>query len=99
MRETLAAMAAVVVEADLERQRFQEGIEIANIVLEHDPTFAYMLAKRGSAFAAQIETEFVQKYPRPADIPSSLGPRYQVLQERNLSDFAKAEALGWREDQ
>lgn len=98
-RETLAAMAAVVVEADLERQRFQEGIEIANIVLEHDPTFAHMLAKRGSAFAAQIETEFVQKYPRPADIPSSLRPRFQVLQERNLSDFAKAEALGWREDQ
>ncbi|WP_354116135.1 transglutaminase family protein [Bradyrhizobium sp. LA7.1] len=98
-RETLAAMAAVVVEADLERQRVQEGIEIANIVLEHDSTFAYMLAKRGSAFAAQIETEFAQKYPRPADIPSSLRPRYQVLQERNLSDFAKAEALGWREDQ
>lgn len=98
-RETLAAMAAVVVEADLERQRFQESIEIANIVLEYDPTFAHMLAKRGSAFGAQIETEFVQKYPRPADIPPPLRPRYQVLQERNLSDFAKAEALGWREDQ
>lgn len=98
-RETLAAMAAVVVEANLERQRFQEGIEVADTILEHDPTFAYMLAKRGSAFADQIETEFVQKYPRPTDIPLALRPRYQMLQARNFADFAKAEALGWREDQ
>lgn len=98
-RETLAAMAAVVVEADLERQRFQEGVEIADIILEHDPTFAYMLAKRGGAFAEQIETEFVRKYPTPTDIPPALRPRYRMLQERNLADFAKAEALGWREDQ
>jgi regulator of sirC expression with transglutaminase-like and TPR domain len=98
-RETLTAMAAVVVEADLERQRFGEGIDIADIILERDPTDVYMLAKRGSAFAGQIETEFVQKYSRPMDIPLALRPRYQMLQERNDSDFAKAEALGWREDQ
>jgi regulator of sirC expression with transglutaminase-like and TPR domain len=98
-RETLVAMAAVVVEADLERQRFQEGIEIADVILEHDPSDVYILAKRGTAFAGLIETEFAQKYPRPVDIPPALRPRYQMLQGRNDSDFAKAEALGWREEQ
>jgi regulator of sirC expression with transglutaminase-like and TPR domain len=98
-REMLVAMAEIVVEADLERQHFQEGIDIADILLKHDPTDAFMLAKRGTGFAGQIETEFVRKYPTPIDIPLALRPRFQMLQERNDSDFAKAEALGWREDQ
>ena len=82
----VAAMAEVVVEADLERQRFQECIDIADIILEHDPTSVYMSAKRGSAFADQIETEFVQKYPRPIDIPPALRPRFWPSSPRRSTE-------------
>jgi hypothetical protein len=92
-------MAAEVVEADLEQRRLQEAIDVADIILQYYPNFAYVMAKQGTAYALQIQVEFADKYPRPIDIPTDLRPRYQLLREKNLPSFASAEALGWREDQ
>jgi len=99
IRETLAAMAAVVLEADVDQRRSQEGIDVADVILEYYPNFTFAMAMQGAAYAFQIQAEFVDKYPRPIDIPPPLLPRYQMLLERNLSSFARAEALGWREDE
>ena len=98
-RETLAAMAAEVLEAGLEQGRPQEAIDVGDIILQYYPNFAYAMVKQGTAYAVQIQMEFADKYPRPIDIPADLRPRYQMLQERNLASFARAEALGWREGQ
>lgn len=98
-RETLAAMATEVLEADLERRRPQEAVDVADVILQYYPTFAYAMVKQGTAYAVQIQMEFADRYPRPIDIPPELRPRYQMLQEKNLAAFERAEALGWRDDQ
>jgi hypothetical protein len=91
-------MSVVVLDAAVRRERFQEAVDIAEVILESYPNFAHAMVKQGTAYGGLMQKEFVDKYPRPIDIPAALLPRYRLLAERNLSAFAKAEDLGWREE-
>ncbi len=96
-RETIAEMATTVMDYLLDEHRYQEAIEIADVILAILPRDAYTMVKKGSAFAGQLQVEFIDKYPNPALIPSTLRPRYQMLAAANEKAFKDAEALGWRE--
>ncbi len=98
-RETLAAMATIVLESDIEQRRGYEAVDVADVILQYYKNFAYAMVEQGTGYALQMQTEFADKYPRPFDIPPALLPRFQMLQQQNLSAFARAEALGWREDE
>jgi regulator of sirC expression with transglutaminase-like and TPR domain len=96
-QETLAVMATTLLEDLLAKERYEEAIEIADMLLEQHPRYAYVLGKKGSAYFNLIRTEFVEQYPTMAAVPLHLRARYQHLGAMNAASFQKAEAMGWRE--
>lgn len=53
------------------------------------------MVRKGSAIAAIMKTEYMDKYPIPTLIPPNLRPRYISLVAANEKAFADAETLGW----
>jgi hypothetical protein len=96
-KEAVAVMAGVVLEYYLAAQRYHDVIDAAGIILEYYPNDVPAILDHADAAARLIDTEFKQKYPNPRDIPADLLPTYILLADQNHEDFAKAEALGWRE--
>lgn len=96
-RETIAEMATTVMDYLLDQRRYQEAIDVADVILGVVPRDAYTMVKKGSALAGQLQVEFIDKYPNPATIPATLRPRYQMLAAANAKAFKGAEALGWQE--
>jgi regulator of sirC expression with transglutaminase-like and TPR domain len=96
-REAVALMATTVMEFLMTEGRFQEAVEVAEVILQHYPRDGHTMVKLGSAFAELMRTEFVELYPDPALIPPALRARYALLAQRNRQMFQAAEALGWEE--
>lgn len=96
-REAVALMATTVMEFLMTEGRFQEAIEVAEVILQHYPRDGYTMVKLGSVYAELMRTEFVERYPNPALIPPPMRARYAMLAQRNQQMFQAAEALGWEE--
>jgi regulator of sirC expression with transglutaminase-like and TPR domain len=94
-RESIALMANTVVEWLIEESRYQDAIDVADVILEHYPKDVHTLVARASAHGGLLETEFMAIYRTPAAIPASLQPRYRQLAAANAEGFAKAESWGW----
>jgi regulator of sirC expression with transglutaminase-like and TPR domain len=94
-RETIAHMAASVLDFLMAERRYQEAADVANAMLAVNPRDAYALVKKGTAMGEMMKAEFRDKYPVPALIPPALRPRYAMLAAANDKAFRDAEALGW----
>jgi regulator of sirC expression with transglutaminase-like and TPR domain len=94
-QETIALMSTILIEYFLSVGRNDDAIEVADEILSVDPKDGFTMVKKGTAIAAIIKTEFMDKYPIPALIPPDLEPRYRELAAENDKAFADAEALGW----
>ena len=94
-RETIAVMASTVTEWLMSQGRYQEVIEVADVLLKYYPKDIHAVLSRGSAYGELMRTEFVERFPTPAAIPPSLRPRYQMLATQNATAFQQAEAWGW----
>ncbi len=94
-RETIAQMAASVLDYLMAERRYQEAADVADAMLAVNPRDAYALVKKGSAMGELIRIEFHDEYPDPARIPSELRNRYSMLAAANEKPFREAEALGW----
>jgi len=94
-RETIAQMAASVLDFLMAERRFQEAADVADAILAASPRDAYAMVKKGSAVGELMKAEFVDKYPSPALIPPALRSRYALLVAANEQAFRDAEALGW----
>ncbi len=94
-RESIAVMASTVTEWLMSEGRYDEVIEVTDVLLEYYPKDIHALLSRGSAHADLLRTEFVERYPTPAAIPPSLHSRYRMLATQNAIAFQQAEALGW----
>ena len=94
-RETIAVMASTVTEWLMSEGRYEEAIEVADVLLEYYPKDIHAVLSRGSAYGELMRTEFVERFPTPAAIPPSLRPRYQMLATQNAAAFQQAEAWGW----
>lgn len=94
-RETIAVMASTVTEWLMSQGRYQEAIEVADVILEYYPKDIHAVLSRGSAYGELMRTEFIGRFPTPAAIPPSLQPRYQMLAMQNAAAFQQAEAWGW----
>lgn len=94
-RETVAAMALSVLDFLLVERRYQEAQDVADAILAASPRDAYAMAKKGSAAAGLMQTEYHERYPDPALVPPALHARYRMLAEANEKAFRDAEALGW----
>jgi regulator of sirC expression with transglutaminase-like and TPR domain len=95
-RESVAEMANTVVDTMMEQQRWQDAIDVADVILSVNPRETYTLVKRGSAYGQLLKLEFIDRYPTPAAIPTPLRDRYRMLASENDSSFRQADALGWK---
>jgi regulator of sirC expression with transglutaminase-like and TPR domain len=96
-RETLAVMAATVLEALFAEGRYAEAIELADVIIAQHPQYAFALVKKGAAYFHLLRTEFIEKYPNMSAVPPHLRARHHHLSAMNAAYFREAEALGWRE--
>jgi regulator of sirC expression with transglutaminase-like and TPR domain len=94
-RETVAQMAASVLDFLMVERRYGEAADVADAMLAVNPRDSYALVKKGSAMAGMLQSEFQAKYPTPASIPPALRARYARLAAANDKAFRDAEALGW----
>lgn len=98
-REAVALMASTVMEFLMTESRFQEAIEVAEIILQHCPRDGYTMVKLGTAYAELMRVEFFERFPNPVLMPPALRTRYAMLAQRNQQMFQAAEALGWQPPQ
>lgn len=94
-REAVAHMASTIVDFLMVERRFQEAVEVAEVILRHYPRDGYTLVKLGSAYGELMRVEFIERFPIPAMIPHALRQRYMIFAGQNLRAFQAAEALGW----
>lgn len=97
-REAVAVMASVVLEHLYGRERYQDVIAVADVILPHNPRNEQGLLIAASAYAQLIQREFASVYSSPLLIPPWQRPRYLMLNARNEALFAHVEALGWAPD-
>ena len=94
--ETIVVMATVLVEYYIDTGKYQEAIQLAEILLKHYPNDAYLYTKIGTAYYHLLDLNFYQRFPTPKQIPRQQLGLYQHWSEQNRLAFAKAEALGWQ---
>ena len=94
-REAVALMASTAVDFLMSERRFQDAIDVAEVILRHYPRDGYTLVKLGSAYGELMRVEFLERFPTPAAIPPALRQRYMMLVQANQRAFEAAEALGW----
>ena len=94
-KETVAAMAATVVEHLVQNGRFEEAADVCGSILRHAPLDVFAMVKLATAYGALIERDFETRYPKPVLIPAGLRRRYLTLRALNRRWFERAQALGW----
>lgn len=94
-REAVAHMASTVVDFLMGESRFQEAADVAQVILRNYSRDGYTMVTLGNAYAELLRVEFVERFPTPAAIPTSLRERYATLVQGNRRAFEAAEALGW----
>lgn len=95
--QSVAVIAAVIVEELIEQKRYHDAMAVADILTDHYPMFAYIMVKKGTAAYHLLRTEFHEKYATAADVPEDQRPYLAYLQRINQGTFDKAESLGWRQ--
>jgi regulator of sirC expression with transglutaminase-like and TPR domain len=94
--QSVAVIAAVVVEDLIRQKRYAEAMDVADVLVEHYPNFAYIMVKKATAAYHILQSEFHAKYPTVSDVPPAKRPLLMQLQQVNQNAFQKAEELGWR---
>jgi len=96
--EGIALMATTVLQALMDGGRYDEAIEVSEVILEHSPHNAIALVNQGSAYFNLLRVRYLDTYRSAFLIPLSLRPDYQWLLQRNHAAFTSAKALGWQPD-
>ncbi len=94
--QSVAVIAAVIVEELIAETRYHDAMAVADILIEHYPMFAYIMVKKATASYHILRTEFHEKYPTAQDVPEDQRPYLAYLQRVNQGMFDRAESLGWR---
>lgn len=94
--QSVAVIAAVIVEELIAQERYHDAMAVADILIEHYPMFAYIMVKKATASYYLLKTNFHDKYPTAAEVPEDQRPYLAYLQRVNQGMFDRAESLGWR---
>jgi regulator of sirC expression with transglutaminase-like and TPR domain len=93
--EGVALLATTVLEYLERERRYQDVVDVADVILRANPRDAHTMVKRGTAFGHLMQSEFLNRFPSPASIPPALQRRYRMLAASNRQAFEDAERLGW----
>ncbi|SMR83544.1 Regulator of sirC expression, contains transglutaminase-like and TPR domains [Aliiroseovarius halocynthiae] len=94
--QSVAVIAAVIVEELIAQERYHDAMSVADILIEHYSMFAYIMVKKATAAYHLLRTEFHEKYPTAQDVPEDQRAYLAYLQRVNQGMFDRAESLGWR---
>lgn len=94
-RQSIAHMATTVMEWLMTESRYADAIDVADIILANFTKDVHALLTKAQAYGQLLRTEFIERFPTPSSIPSSLQGRYQMLAAENARAFATAESWGW----
>jgi regulator of sirC expression with transglutaminase-like and TPR domain len=94
-RESLCVLASTVVESLFADQRYQEAMDVAALLLRHNPLDVAALLWLGSA-AGKLLDQLRKKYPEPGSMPLPILADAHALMESNRRCFARADQLGWQ---
>lgn len=97
-KETAAIMATTLAEHYLQRRDYEKAIAISDVILEYYPKSVGTMTLKAVSYGRLARQRFAEKYPTPRDIPAGERDYFQYLSDNNSFWFAKAEALGWREE-
>jgi len=92
--QSVAVIAAVIVEELIAKGRYHDAMAVADILIEHYPMFAYIMVKKTTASYHLLRTEFHEKYPTAQDVPEDQRSYLTYLQRVNHGMFDRAESLG-----
>lgn len=93
-REGIAVLACIIVEHLHKLGRFDDVIDVCNLILASHPTDVQTMVCLGSAFG-RLLTQFQQRYPTPGSAPPAMHFRAIVWMQQNMNLLAQAEVLGW----
>ena len=96
--ESAALIATTLAEHYFAHGDYDKAIVVADLVLDRYPKSVGTMVLKASAFGRLNHQQFASKYSSPAQIPAIDRPYFQYLSQNNQQWFAKAEALGWREE-
>lgn len=94
--QSVAVIAAVIVEELIAQERYHDAMAVADILIEHYPMFAYIMVKKATASYHLLRTEFHEKYTTAQEVPEDQRSYLAYLQRVNQGMFDRAESLGWR---
>jgi regulator of sirC expression with transglutaminase-like and TPR domain len=94
--EGVALLATTVLEYLQRERRYQDVVDVADVILRANPRDALTMVKRGAAFGSMMQAEFLNRFTSPASIPPGLQSRYRMLADLNRRAFEDAERLGWQ---
>lgn len=97
-KETVGLMAATLAEYFLQQKQYEKAIAISDLILEYNPKDVETMVRKAVAYGRLGRERFVARYPSPSLIPVRERPHYAHLSRNHHEWFAKAEALGWREE-
>jgi hypothetical protein len=95
-REALALMTSSILQHLLVTGRYEDAVQVADVLIGVNPADAYAIVKKGTAYYYMLQRDIVAKYPNEADIPADMLDYAHHLLLENKRAFDQAEALGWR---
>lgn len=95
-RETVAVIASYLLEHVYAAGEYEEAIEVADVILENHPAFAFVMLKKAAALYQILARDYYSQYVNASDVPVHEHARVHSLQAQNLGIFAHAEKLGWQ---
>lgn len=96
-KEAVAAMMETLIAHYHLQRQFEKVIAASDLALEYSPTNVGAILSKASACGRLVKERYTSKYPSPDLIPLAERPDFIYLDRCNVSLFAKAETLGWRE--
>lgn len=97
-KETAAVMAGLLAEHYFKREQYQRAIAAADLLLEYYAKDVTMMTLKGASYGRLVRKYFAERLASPRQTPPAPTWYYEHLSRSNHLWFAKAEALGWREE-
>jgi regulator of sirC expression with transglutaminase-like and TPR domain len=97
-KETAALMAGLLSEYYFKQQQYPQLFALADVLLEHYSKDVLMMVRKGAAYGRTANRYLTDRLSSSGQRPSMPRWYYDHLVESNQLWFAKAEALGWREE-
>ena len=97
-KETVAEMAVVVAENHLQRREYEQSIAVTDVVLHYYPKAVDTMILKGVAYGRMATARLAGNSLSLDSVPERYRGYFAYLSDNSRAWFAKAEALGWREE-